>query len=167
MPLEVKIPKEIMEYKEKIFFGLSIRQLICVVIATVVCLITYFFVKPFIGNDLAGYLVLVEAMPIMGVGFLRINGFTFEKYVMLILKHMFGNQTRVYKTHLSVDFFDYYSDFGLGVTVSEQLVSKAKEEKFARVRGEATDSQNACSTKSGQKAKLKAIKREIKKIRQR
>ena len=167
MPLEVKIPKEITEYREKLIFGLGIRQLFCVAIATILCTITYFVVRPFIGSDLAGYLVLLEAMPIMGVGFLRINGFNFETYVMLILKHMFGKQIRVYTTRLSVDFFDYYSDFGLGVTVSEELISKAKEEKFARVRDEATDSKNACPTRSGQKAKLKAVKREIKKIRTR
>ena len=165
MPLEVKIPKEITEYREKLIFGLSIRQLFCVAIATILCTITYFVVRPFIGSDLAGYLVLLEAMPIMGIGFLRINGFTFEKYVMLILKHMLGKQIRVYTTRLSVDFFDYYSDFGLGVTVSEELVSKAKEEKFARVRDEATDSKDAYPTRSRQKAKLKAVKREIKKIR--
>lgn len=167
MPLEVKIPKEITEYREKIMFGLSVRQLICVAIATIICTVSYFSARPFIGNDLAGYLVLVIAMPIMGVGFLRINGFTFEKYVMLIVKHTFGRQIRVYKTELSVDFFDYYSDFGLGVTVSEELVSKTKKEKFARIRDEATDSKTSYGTGQGQKAKLKAVKREIKKIRQR
>ena len=165
MPLEVKIPKEINEYREKILFGLSIRQLICVAIAAILCTVTYFIVRPFIGNDLAGYLVLLEAMPIMGVGFLRINGFSFERYVMIMLKHTFGQQMRAYKTELSVDFFDYYSDFGLGVTTSEELVSKAKKEKFAGIRDEATDSKNAYATRPGQKAKLKAIKREIKKIR--
>ncbi len=165
MPLEVKIPKEINEYREKILFGLSIRQLICVAIAALLCIVTYFVVRPFIGSDLAGYLVLVEAMPIMGVGFLRINGFSFEKYMMLVLRHTFGQQVRTYKTELSVDYFDYYSDFGLGVTTSEELVSKAKKEKFAGIREEATDSKDASAAESGQKAKLEAVKREIKKLR--
>ncbi len=141
MPLEVKVPKEITEYREKIMFGLSIRQLICVVIAAVVCIATYFFIRPFIGNDLAGYFVLGEAMPIMGVGFLRINGFTFERYAMLVLRHKLNRQIRVYRTELSVDFFDYYSDFGLGVGMHEhdELIKKAKKERYARVKGESNN----------------------------
>ena len=64
MPLEVKIPKEIMEYREKIIFGMGIRQLICVLIALVLGLFTFFCAMPLIGSDLAGYLVLAELMPI-------------------------------------------------------------------------------------------------------
>ena len=158
MPLEVKVPKEITDYREKIMFGLSVRQLICVIIASVLCIVTYFTIKPFIGNDLAGYFVLGEAMPIMGVGFLRINGFTFEKYIMIILKHEFSRQIRVYKTELSVDFFDYYSDFGLGVSMGEELVSKTKKEKYARVRGEATGSKDVIESRQGAKGKSKRNK---------
>ena len=36
MAIEVRIPKEIKEYKEKIIFGLSLRQLICVFIGGVI-----------------------------------------------------------------------------------------------------------------------------------
>ncbi len=158
MPLEVKIPKEITEYREKIIFGLSVRQLFCVAIAAIICLITFFAVKPFIGNDLAGYLVLVEAMPIMGVGFLRINGFTFERYVMIVLKHMFNQQIRVYKTRLSVDYFDYYSNFGLGVDVIDELTTRAKAEKYSKIRGESTNSQDIFKQGKNKESKLKADK---------
>lgn len=158
MPLEVKIPKEITEYREKIIFGLSVRQLFCVAIAVIICMMTFFAVKPFIGNDLAGYLVLVEAMPIMGIGFLRINGFTFEKYAMIVINHMFNQQIRVYRTRLSVDFFDYYSDFGLGVSISDELISKAKAEKYSKVRGESTNSQDVFKQGKNKKSKLKADK---------
>ena len=137
MPLEVKIHKEITEYKEKIIFGLSIRQLICVIIAVLLCTATFFVVRPFIGKDLAGYLVLLEAAPVMGVGFLRINGFTFEQYVAIVLRHTFGHQIRIYKTELSVDYIDYYGDFGMTVGPSEELISRVKKEKFFGIRGEA------------------------------
>ncbi len=158
MPLEVKIPKEITEYREKIIFGLSVRQLFCVAIAVIICMMTFFAVKPFIGNDLAGYLVLVEAMPVMGIGFLRINGFTFEKYAMIVINHMFNQQIRVYRTRLSVDFFDYYSDFGLGVSVSDELISKVKAEKYSKVRGESTNSQDVFKQGKNKESKLKADK---------
>lgn len=33
MPIEVKVPKEIREYTESIFFGLSMRQFFCSLLA--------------------------------------------------------------------------------------------------------------------------------------
>ena len=34
------------EYKEKIIFGLNLRQLISVFVGGIICLSTYFFIKP-------------------------------------------------------------------------------------------------------------------------
>jgi len=137
MSLEVKIPKEITDYREKIIFGMSGRQLLCAAISVIICTITYIAVNKFIGDDLAGYLVLAEAMPIMGVGFVRINGFVFEKYMMIIIRHKLSKQTRIYKTELSIDFFDYYSGFELKNLESGELVTKAKTQKYSRSRNEA------------------------------
>ena len=41
--IEIKIPKEITEYKEKILFGLTIRQCVCAVAALAVCVPLYIF----------------------------------------------------------------------------------------------------------------------------
>ena len=53
MSIEVRIPKEIKEYKEKIIFGLNLRQLISVFVGGIICLSTYFLIKPIVGTDLA------------------------------------------------------------------------------------------------------------------
>lgn len=164
MPLEVKIPKEITEYKEKIFLGMSVRQLICFAIAVVVGLITYFAARPFIGNDLAEYLVFGEVMPIMGIGFIRVNGFAFERYLMIFFKHYFGSPIRTYRTELSVDLIDYYTGYELGTEVNS-IVSKVKKENYRRIGNEATDSSYVDGTKKEQKRKLKAIKRTINEAR--
>ncbi|MDR1150172.1 MAG: PrgI family protein [Clostridiales bacterium] len=158
MPLEVKIPKEITEYREKIIFGMSIRQLICTLIAALISIITFFSIRKYIGSDLAGYLVLVEAMPVMGIGFLRVNGFSFEKYLAIILSHLLSNQKRYYKADVSIDTLDFYSDFGLGVSANEELISKAKKEKFSRVRGEKTNSRVSKKTNKREKANTKTAK---------
>ena len=39
MLIEVRIPKEIKEYKEKIIFGLNLRQLISVFVGGIVCVL--------------------------------------------------------------------------------------------------------------------------------
>ena len=136
MPLEVKIPKEIMEYREKIIFGMGIRQLICVLIALVFGIFTFFCAMPLIGSDLAGYLVLAELMPIMGIGFLRINGFTFERYVLIVIMHMIKKPIRVYRTELSVDYFDEYNNFDVSGEAKNELVEMVKKERFANVKDE-------------------------------
>jgi len=45
--MEVKINKDIREFQENIFFGLSMRQFIFSILACVVAVILYFILKPY------------------------------------------------------------------------------------------------------------------------
>ena len=45
MNMEIKIPKEVRQHSETIFFGLSTRQFICAVLAVSVAIGTYFLTK--------------------------------------------------------------------------------------------------------------------------
>lgn len=103
MSIEVRIPKEITEYKEKILFGLTIRQLLCFIFAIVLGLGSYFLVSRFAGTQMAGYVVIIEVLPIFATGFFKKNGFTFEKYMKLILKHKLGQNKRIYRTELNLE----------------------------------------------------------------
>ena len=49
--MEVKINKDIREFSESIFFGLSLRQFIFSVLACIVAVILYFILKPFCGIE--------------------------------------------------------------------------------------------------------------------
>ena len=69
--IEIKIPKEITEYKEKFLFGLTIRQCVCAVAALAVCVPLYIFGKDFLGDDVVGWLVILIAVPIFAFGFFR------------------------------------------------------------------------------------------------
>ncbi|HBP65248.1 MAG TPA: hypothetical protein DD730_13510 [Desulfosporosinus sp.] len=103
MSIEVRIPKEITEYKEKIIFGLSIRQLICFTVAITLGVGTYIFVTKWSNADVASYVVIVEVMPIFAIGFIKKNGFTFEKYAAMMFQHKCGRNRRWYATHLLID----------------------------------------------------------------
>lgn len=103
MSIEVRVPKEITEYKEKIIFGLSIRQLICFIIALLVGISTYFIANKYLGSDIASTIVMVEVMPIFAIGFIKKNGFTFEKYIALMIRHKLGVNKRGYKTNLLIN----------------------------------------------------------------
>ena len=104
MSLETRIPKEITDYREKIVFGLSGRQLISIACALALVGFTAFVLHYLLGVSLKvlEYVLILEAMPIMAVGFIRYKGFAFEDYVLVLLGHRFGPKTLVNKT--DIDF---------------------------------------------------------------
>ena len=48
--MEIKMNKEILEYKETIFFGLTMRQFIFSLLACIVTVTLYFILKPYLRN---------------------------------------------------------------------------------------------------------------------
>mgnify|MGYP002508667617 FL=1 len=51
--MEIKIPKEVRQHKETIFFGLSVRQFICAVLAVGMAVGVYFLLKTITGPETA------------------------------------------------------------------------------------------------------------------
>ena len=92
MSIEVRIPKEIKEYKEKIIFGLNLRQLISVFVGGIICLSTYFLLKPIVGTDIASDIIIIEAIPIFAFGFIKVRSFNFETYAKIFIKHKVGKK---------------------------------------------------------------------------
>lgn len=46
--IEIRIPKEIKNYREKLFFGLTLRQCICAGVALLICVPLYIFGNKFL-----------------------------------------------------------------------------------------------------------------------
>lgn len=105
MAISVSIPKEITEYEEKIMFGLSLRKLICFVSAVILGIGTYFLCTKVLGftMDTASYIIIVEALPLMAVGFIKKDGMTFEKYAALMIRHKTGRNKLFYESELVID----------------------------------------------------------------
>ena len=72
--MEIKIPKEVRQHSETIFFGLSTRQFICAVMAVGVAIGTYFLTKGAIGKETASWVCIVAA------------GLFFEQFVWAFIK---------------------------------------------------------------------------------
>ena len=53
--IEIKIPKEITDYKEKFLFGLTVRQLVSAVVALAICVPLFIFGKDYLGEDMVGF----------------------------------------------------------------------------------------------------------------
>ena len=84
--IEIKIPKEITDYKEKFLFGLTVRQLVSAVVALAVCVPLFIFGKDYLGEDLVGWIIILVAIPVFAFGFFGYGGMPFEKFLALIYR---------------------------------------------------------------------------------
>lgn len=84
--MEVKINKEIRNYTESIFFGLSLRQFIFSVLACVVAVILYFLFKQKLGTEVTSWICILGAAPFAALGFIKYNGMTIEKFILAWVK---------------------------------------------------------------------------------
>ena len=84
--MEIKIPKEVRQHKETIFFGLSARQFFCAAIAVGLAVAVYLGISPMISKETASWLCILCAAPVALAGFFSYNGMTFERFVWAVLK---------------------------------------------------------------------------------
>ena len=86
MLIEIKIPKEIREYRESIFFGLTTRQFICSLLALGVAVGVYFLLQPYVGTEEIGWMCILAAAPFAACGFFRYHGMTAEQFLWAWVK---------------------------------------------------------------------------------
>ena len=84
--MEIKIPKEVRQHKETIFFGLSARQFFCAVAAVGLAVGVYLGLGPVIGKETASWLCILAAAPVALAGFFHFNGMTLEQFAWAFLK---------------------------------------------------------------------------------
>ncbi len=87
--MEVKINKDIREFSESIFFGLTMRQFIFSLLACVVAVILYFSLKPFFGIEILSWICILGAAPFAVLGFVKYNGMTAEKFIIAFIRSEF------------------------------------------------------------------------------
>ena len=80
--MEIKINKEIRNYTESIFFGLSLRQFIFSLIACIVAISVYFIFKDKIDMETLSWLCILGAAPFACLGFLNYNGMKAEEFLI-------------------------------------------------------------------------------------
>ena len=77
--MEVKVPKEIRDYQESIFFGLSTRQFLCSLLAVGAAVGRYFGLRPLVGSEEVGWICILGASPFAACGFFKYHGMTAEQ----------------------------------------------------------------------------------------
>lgn len=84
--MEVRINKEVKDYQESIFFGLSLRQFICSLLAVGVAVAVYFLLKDLVGTSEVGWMCILAALPFALCGFFQYNGMPAEKFVTALIR---------------------------------------------------------------------------------
>ena len=84
--MEVKINREIRDYTESMFFGLSMRQLFFSIAAIGIAVLLYFILKPLAGLETTSWACILGAAPFAAMGFVKYHGMTAEQFVWAWLK---------------------------------------------------------------------------------
>lgn len=103
--MEVKINREIRDYTESMFFGLSLRQFVFSLLAVITAVAVYFLLKPVLGIETVSWVCILAAVPFGALGFIKYNGMTAEQFIiawfrstyLIPKKLLFGNTNYYWK----------------------------------------------------------------------
>lgn len=84
--MEVKINKEIRDYTESMFFGLSIRQFFFSLAAIGIAVVLYLTLKPVLGLETVSWLCIIGAVPFAAMGFVKYHGMNAEEFLWAWLR---------------------------------------------------------------------------------
>lgn len=84
--MEVKINREIRDYTESMFFGLSMRQFVFSVLAVGIAVGIYFGLRSFFGTETVSWMCILGAAPFAALGFIKYHGMTAEQFFWAYIK---------------------------------------------------------------------------------
>lgn len=93
--MEIKINKEIRNYTESMFFGLSMRQFFFAVIGVGFAVLTYFMLRSNLGTETLSWVCMLAAAPFVAMGFITYNGMTAEQFAWTWIKSKFIEPKKV------------------------------------------------------------------------
>ena len=79
--MNAKINKEIRNYSESIFFGLSMRQFVFSLLAVFVAVGLYYLLSPYFGLETLSWMVILAASPFAVMGFVSYHGMSAEQFL--------------------------------------------------------------------------------------
>lgn len=144
--MEVKMNKEIRDYQESMFWGLSFRQCLFSVLAILAALGIYFVTRKYAGEQVTGWLCVLGAAPFAACGFFRYHGMTAEQFAWAVIKsELLYPKRLVFKSENL--YFSCMEEslrlgekmMGNGAELLEKKRTKQKKPKKRRGRGDAFD----------------------------
>ena len=87
--MEVKINREIRDYTESMFFGLSLRQFIFSILACGMAVGIYFGLRNYFGTETVSWMCIAGAAPFAAIGFIKYHGMSAEEFIWAWIKSEF------------------------------------------------------------------------------
>lgn len=84
--IEVRINKEVRDYQESLFFGLSLRQFAFALMAVLVAVAVYFGLRNVADSGEIGWICVLAAFPFALGGFFTYNGMTLERFILAFIR---------------------------------------------------------------------------------
>ena len=158
--LEVKINKEIRNYTESMFFGLSMRQFLFSVLACGVAVGLFFLLRGRFGTETLSWMCILGASPFAVMGFVRYNGMTAEQFVWAWIKSQFLMPKKI----LFVPENLYYEAMKNAIEAHEKglpAVQDKKKKKRRRTRRKAAKERRKQAEKARKKDKKSRKRKEV------
>lgn len=129
---EIKINKEIRDYTESIFFGLSLRQSIFSIIACAIACGLYFLFKERFGTEVTSWLCMLGAAPFAALGFIRFQGMYTEDIVKTALYSFLLSSTNL--INKSFDLYEEIFNSIINQSRKESIVHDKKLRKIEKAK---------------------------------
>lgn len=84
--MEVKVNREIRNYSETIYFGLTLRQFIFSVLSCLMAVFLFFQFRDKLNTEILSWICIIGASPFAALGFVNYNGMTAEKLFITWVK---------------------------------------------------------------------------------
>lgn len=156
--MEVKINKEIRNYTESMFFGLSMRQFLFSVLACGVAAGLFFLLRGRFGTETLSWMCVLGASPFAVMGFVKYNGMTAEQFVWAWIKSEFIMPKRV----LFLPDNLYYEALKATIEAHEKgtpAVQKSRKKKKRRAKRRKEAGKQGKQAENARKKNEKARKR--------
>ena len=126
--MEIKINKEVRNYTESIFFGLSMRQFIYASMACGIAVWIYFHLIDVIGMELTSWVCIMGALPFASFGFITFQSMTLEEIVVHAIRSLLlMNRDLIYKP------FNLYMEFNKAYE-KEKKKESSNVKKFIKIQ---------------------------------
>lgn len=84
--IDIRVHDEISNVAER-YYGFTFRQWIFGIVTGVVVIPTWFYLSPRLGDDMTSWIVIIEALPIVFIGFIPVQEMPAEKIIPYWIRH--------------------------------------------------------------------------------
>lgn len=145
--MEVKINREIRDYAESVFFGMSLRQCLFASAACAVAVALYFCLDPYLGIEELSWVCILGAAPFAAVGFVKWHGMTAEQAACAWVKSVLLTPKRLASRPENL-YFDAHEQEAKRASGPLARLGSVRTRAAAEPDGSAPDKPDAPASKS-------------------